>query len=641
MSAQQPQTSAPQLKTALDLAQAIHACRDCQCFWPPEGGENGRFGPVPTYVAWSQRERGALPDFLPTSVTLQAGAPSPALLKGCRRAPAMLVGINPNLKNFGAGMRPMPEPGDAPTSGKATPVEASIRTVHPTGNDLPSYMAYHRRLKTDAVLMQIAPSDFEETCLDKSAHRRWKVQDTSTPLGTGPQALLALGGARPDAQRIVTVQARGHGSAAAEPDLPPVISWGHQENFVALRRWARLGETVAGFLTLQSLHNKTVQVSYKQDGFYTHLGQLAQRMGGVPGEDLALLDMAACASARWQETAGVNKPEVIGNCVEKRGFALAQLLQSRPSVLFFSGKEAWDMFLAALKAHARSNRVSDYLHGLDCRPFGIDPQGQASPSVMDPLGWLRQQATPGLSLDAQLHLQWPVLTSDGAETTPGAEDIWHCRLVPMAHFSYPDNVRPMVHWPAQQHRDFMRDFAPIAQVLACGDRLMDPTKEPAAGVPRAVFFGVLLSAKYQTAVAANLRTLCEHIVLAAPDAGSTNGMTREDLSNLLSNISSAQWDAADIRMAPFKLDPMGLAARIAQQCLCTEWGWPMDGVTPTSTITKHLGVEKAIHDDKPKGRWPRASQDCQFCPAAGLHCDYADASLAATATEPPEPQAKG
>lgn len=143
--------------------------------WPADSGENGRFGQRPTYVAWPPREPDALTDPLPTSVTLQAGAPSPALLKGCRKAPAMLVGINPNLKTFASGLRALPAADDAPANGATTSIDASIRTVRPTGHDVPSYMAHHRRLKTNPVLMQMASSDFEQQCLDKSKHRRWRI----------------------------------------------------------------------------------------------------------------------------------------------------------------------------------------------------------------------------------------------------------------------------------------------------------------------------------------------------------------------------------------------------------------------------------------------------------------------------------
>lgn len=309
----------------LALAQKIHACRDCQCFWPhktaPASGPLpfGRFGPVPVYTAWQSPHENTATAAAPTQVTLQAGAPSPALLKGCRKAPAMLVGINPNLKNFASGLRDLPSAKAAKTSSdKYEDLDEGIRTVHPTGTDVRSYMAQHRHLDTQKVLMQIKADDFEK-CLDTSASRRWLVTTTDTPATATPSsARLALGGLRNGADRNATLDWHAEqGAVMPTPPLGKQLSWKEDESFVLLRRRAKLGQTIAGYLTPQSLSHQTVSVTYAKDGFYTHLATLAQRMDGVPGEDLGLLDMTACASARWSESAGVDKGEVIGNCVKK------------------------------------------------------------------------------------------------------------------------------------------------------------------------------------------------------------------------------------------------------------------------------------------------------------------------------------
>lgn len=629
---------------ALALAQKIHACRDCQCFWPlrtaPTADHTqsplqpfGRFGPVPVYTAWPPHTAPAPSADTPTQVTLQAGAASPALLKGCRKAPAMLVGINPNLKNFASGLRDMPPPqAEASPSDRYQDMDDGIRTVHPAGDGVRSYMAHHRHLDTQKVLMQIKADDFEQ-CLDPHTTRRWLVTTTEPKPATTPtSARLALGGQRNGAERNATLSWRAeHGPVTPTPVLSSNPSWKEDESFVLLRRRAKVGQTVAGYLTPQSLRNQTVSVAYAKDGFYTHLAALAQGMGGVPGEDLGLLDMAACASARWSESAGVDKGEVIGNCVKKNNFAWAQLLQSRPRVLFFSGKEAWNMFCDALQAQAGDAAPASYLHGLDKQVYGCNEQGQTDASIFDPLGWLRQQATPGLQAKSVLRLQWQVSDPGGSghpsAGTPPTPDIWHCRLVPMAHFSYPENVTELVHWSAQQHADFLRDFPAIARMLEAGKRLIDPRQKQSPGKPPAVFFGIFLSRPWvsegQANPALSLHKLCEALVQnhLAPQQNAQT-VEREppvDGPALLRSVPNAQWTAAEQRIAPHKLAPLGLAARIAQQALHAEWGWD-------------LPQPQALDPAKPTGHWPRVATDCSYCEAAGLECDYRAPALAAVGT---------
>ncbi|WP_416548327.1 hypothetical protein ACHEXK_05340 [Limnohabitans sp. DCL3] len=626
----------------LALAQQIHGCRDCQCFWPRQstlGTDEkaspclpfGRFGPLPVYSAWPLDTETVPTHTTPTQVTLQAGAPSPALLKGCRKAPAMLVGINPNLKNFAAGLQDMPPPkrGDAETD-RHEEIDAGIRTVHPSGDDVRSYMAYHRHLDTQKVLMQIRADDFEK-CLDTGATRRWRVapSDGPTPTGAAPDR-LTLGGRRPNADRQAILAWRSDGNVSPQPTWSRTPAWKSDENFVLLRRRAALGTTVAGYLTPTSLDQQTVSVAYAPDGFYTRLATLAQRMNGVPGEDIGLLDMAACASAKWSENAGVDKAEVSVNCVRKNNFALAQLLQSRPQVLFFAGTEAWDLFCDALQANAGGASPATYLKGLNSQVVGCNDQGQADPSIADPLGWLRLQGTPGLPTQDVLRLQWPVsgasASDDSTQDAQPTADVWHCRLVPMAHFSYPDNVTELVHWPAQQHADFLRDFPALAKLLEAAGRLRDPRQEPLPGKIRAVSFGILLLRPWVLEGQANpalpLQQLCEAIVQnhwPHQQSSQPGGAKRppEDGIALLRSVSSAQWTAAEQRIAPYKLDPMGLAARIAQQSLHAEWGWNGPPAQPSDAKPA-----------KPLGHWPRVATHCTYCEAAGLVCDYRAAPVA-------------
>jgi hypothetical protein len=66
------------------------------------------------------------------------------------------------------------------------------------------------------------------------------------------------------------------------------------------------------------------------------------------GEDIGQLDMVACASPHWgpQWLGGTSQSvnTVISNCVHKNAWAIKQLVQTRPAILFLVGQASWNMF---------------------------------------------------------------------------------------------------------------------------------------------------------------------------------------------------------------------------------------------------------------------------------------------------------
>jgi hypothetical protein len=69
------------------------------------------------------------------------------------------------------------------------------------------------------------------------------------------------------------------------------------------------------------------------------------------GEDVGQLDMVACASPHWGPdwlggtSQSVNT--VVSNCVQKNAWAMKQLVQTRPAILFLVGQSSWNMFRKA------------------------------------------------------------------------------------------------------------------------------------------------------------------------------------------------------------------------------------------------------------------------------------------------------
>ena len=148
--------------------------------------------------------------------------------------------------------------------------------------------------------------------------------------------------------------------------------------------------------------------------------------------------------------------------------------------------------------------------------------------------------------------------------------------------------------------------------------------------------------------------LCEKIVEDAKAKSDATPSALTQLQTHLDSVSSSQWLAAEQRMMPHMLDPLTLAARIAQQRLHAVWGWNLDhtlvakrpaskplaqklptvgadsvatsGAMPSATTTPQLST---------KGQWPRVAQSCRFCDAAGLTCDYRAETFPSSATTEP------
>jgi len=99
----------------IGLVAAVKGCRTCGWFWrgtPP-------YGPYPAYD-WNQQfpcavlhAQKPLPEAeignpWMTADLVGAGFPDPALMRGCRKAPIMTVGINPNMAAWSAGPKSAP-----------------------------------------------------------------------------------------------------------------------------------------------------------------------------------------------------------------------------------------------------------------------------------------------------------------------------------------------------------------------------------------------------------------------------------------------------------------------------------------------------------------------------------------------------
>src|SRR5580698_3057879 len=89
----------------VELVFNVRCCGTCQFFWPANASQQP-YGPYPTYDFASNTPKLAEPANNPESFawvkgkTQAAGFPDAEVMDGCRKAPIMTIGINPNLTAF-------------------------------------------------------------------------------------------------------------------------------------------------------------------------------------------------------------------------------------------------------------------------------------------------------------------------------------------------------------------------------------------------------------------------------------------------------------------------------------------------------------------------------------------------------------
>lgn len=339
----QPTPAPPGAPTEIDLVFNVRPCGTCGFFWPPNP-EHQPYGPYPAYDFDSNTPAenappadGRIPFAWLTGTTRPPSFPDPEVLDGCRKAPIMTIGINPNLTAFALGRAGAPWCYPSFSSDDGTDAWTKYayyyryRSVYQESFDLKfaeQYLLPDERIvaaKAGVLVKVVRPSDTARTFTltlqyDNDAQtttipvpgqigmpRYVVLYDTFAP--TNRFAAGAVLAARLDVPEGVSAQINGEPEAYYEQIVP----------------------TLAQFNAfLKSKGHATANVR--------------------PGEDVGQLDMVACASPHWGPTWLGGTPDmaaIIKNCVSTNAWALKQLVQTRPAVLFLIGVASYDMFLAA------------------------------------------------------------------------------------------------------------------------------------------------------------------------------------------------------------------------------------------------------------------------------------------------------
>ena len=318
----------------------VRKCNSCSYFWPG-GNKPLPYGPYPTFDFLknepAENEPGNASDFYwIKGDTQKEGFPHPEVMDGCRKAPLMTIGINPNLTAFG--------PNKMGTSWCYPCFSSNSGT-----DEWTKYAYYYRYRSTFQEHMDI---NFVEKFLSKTqqviASNSGAI--TKAVRNTDSQSFeITVRYQGEQKEQVIELQGKEGGPRWVVLFNPGVPG----DSFVK-------GDIIAAQLDIPD--GNVTKIFHEQIGYYQQivpvLGQFETflRQKGYKGdalqvgEDVCQLDMVACASPHWTpDFLGGTSSEksIINNCVAKNAWALRQLIQTQPAVLFLVGVASYAMFRKA------------------------------------------------------------------------------------------------------------------------------------------------------------------------------------------------------------------------------------------------------------------------------------------------------
>jgi hypothetical protein len=320
------------LPIEVKLVNDVKTCRTCKWFWggiPP-------YGPYPSYN-WNEtfpeaarkqlpQETGPMDPIKWMKVRVEGyHLVDPAVMHGCRKAPIMTIGINPNLTSYFAS-----------TSG--------ARWAYPYFDEDAKYAYYYRH-----------QTIFQES-LDLKLIREH--------IKPGTEVIAEKPGWIKDAARctdhrwlLLTVQYEGD-----EEETQIELAWTPEARYVLFfdRSYKtggkpdfKKGDIIAGMLEapkdIQTDIYENATAYYQR--FLNVLNKFKEMAGGELaqanlriGEDVEQHDMIACASPGWSSTYDIPTERITDNCVLNHDFVVSQFIRSQPKLLVIVGGSSLDMF---------------------------------------------------------------------------------------------------------------------------------------------------------------------------------------------------------------------------------------------------------------------------------------------------------
>jgi len=417
----------------VQLVKDVRNCRDCKWFW--DGIRP--YGKFPTYD-WNEDCPAAVRDqkdsFGQAPVPLMKGRAcnmgqvSPGIMHGCRKAPIMTIGINPNMTAFFPSMQ-------------------GSSWAYPDFSSDIRYAYYYRH---HSVYQESFDMDFIKKHIIEGTELR------------AEKAGWLLGTSRCNSHRWMLLRVLYEGEKE-----PREIeeAWSEDRHFaVIVNATARplpesrpsfsAGDVLGGLV--DDLNGEDVQLFSNGSGYYQRFLQIFDKWKAISrilpeeaplsiSEDVAQHDMIACASPGWSEKYDIPTERITDNCVIRNAFLLSQLVQTRPKVIVVVGGSSLGMF---------ARMMSPFFVNFDYSYKTTDLQGNETTHIRETYQLLKETTEREAFIDIDLkgfHL--------------------HSRLIVTPHFSYPDNFKCHSRVSESAWQALLKDFPKDVAVL-----LNDPSQ---------------------------------------------------------------------------------------------------------------------------------------------------------------------
>jgi hypothetical protein len=416
----------------IQLVFNVRPCGTCAFFWPQNTAEQP-YGPYSSYDFNSNTPAEKAPESDQNSflwiegVTRPPSFPDAEVMDGCRKAPIMTIGINPNLTAFGPGKT------------GASWCYPSLSSDHQT--DAWTKYAYYYRYRS--VYQEHFDLKFAEQFLlpdgRVKAAKAGVVQEytrlSDDPAfeirvlydGDSSPTAIHIPGKLGQAPYVVIVDA---GQRFAEGDL------------LAAQISIPAAQKVDVYDQPITYYTQMLPVLAKFEAYLKKKGHADAKL--QVGEDVGQLDMVACASPHWgtQWLGGTSQSvnDVVANCVHKNAWAIKQLVQTQPAVLLLVGQASWNMFW-----HSFGHLVSA-------------PQPLPAIPEDGPYTLLRQTS----GQDCRIVF---------STTVDGQKYSLSTRLIIAPDFSYNENYVPQFRMAPAQFTEFAKNFPQAAEFLQHDPRI--------------------------------------------------------------------------------------------------------------------------------------------------------------------------
>ncbi len=326
----------------VELVDAVKDCRDCQWFW----GATPPYGPFPSHD-WSETYPKEIHDGpTPTAEDVKSvlwakvdltgqNQAEPAVLKGCRKAPIMTIGINPNMTAYFAG--PTASQWSYPWFSKsatyayyyryATIYQESFSQQTINGTAIDGTQIY-------------APFKGEVEITRNSSHR-WMQLTFFSEGNEGDADAIIERAWMPDERLVVVIDDRREKGSKA-PRIPV-----EEHELVALQISPQIQKDVELYANKTGYYERFLPVLHDFNEYLkTDFPNCALSMG----EDVSMHDLVGCASPGWSAGYDIPRERIADNCVNKNQYLLDQVKQSRPKLILVVSDSSLRMLHEGVKA---------------------------------------------------------------------------------------------------------------------------------------------------------------------------------------------------------------------------------------------------------------------------------------------------